>query len=71
MQEWHHQIWLRVKALWERTQLDRDLDDELAFHLAMREEKNRAAGVDAKEAGYAAHRQFENVTRVKERSREM
>jgi len=71
MQEWHHQIWLRVKALWERTQLDRDLDDELAFHLAMREEKNRAAGVDAKEAGYAAHRQFGNVTRVKERSREM
>jgi putative ABC transport system permease protein len=71
MQKWHHKIWLRVKALWKRPQLDRDLEDELAFHLAMRAEKNRAAGIDAKEAGYAAHRQFGNVTRVKERSRDM
>jgi putative ABC transport system permease protein len=71
MQGWRHQIWLRVKALWKRPQLDRDLDDELAFHLAMRKEKNRAGGIDAQEAGYAAHRQFGNVTRVKERSRDM
>ena len=71
MQGWRHQIWLRVKALWKRAQLDRDLEDELAFHLAMRAEKNRSAGIDAKEAGYAAHRQFGNVTRVKDRSRDM
>ena len=36
--------WIRVKALLRRKQLDRDLEDELAFHLAMREAKNRERG---------------------------
>jgi predicted permease len=71
MQAWLRQNWLRVKTLWKRPQLDRDLDDELAFHLSMRESKNRAAGLAAAEARYAAHRQFGNTMRVKERNREM
>ena len=29
-------VWLRAKALVHRRRLDRDLDEELAFHLAMR-----------------------------------
>jgi len=62
--------WMRVKALCKRKQLDRDLEDELAFHLAMREEKNRERGIGGEEARYAAHRQFGNVTRIKEASRE-
>ena len=53
--------WARVKALFRRKQLDRDLEEELAFHLAMREEKKRAAGVAAEEAGYAARREFGNA----------
>ncbi|HEY2459800.1 MAG TPA: ABC transporter permease [Candidatus Acidoferrum sp.] len=63
--------WLRAKAIWKREELDRDLDDELAFHLSKREEKNRAAGLPVVEARYAAHRQFGNATRIKERNREM
>jgi len=43
MQGWRHHIWLRLKTMWKRRQLDRDLDDETAFHLAMREGQNRAA----------------------------
>jgi hypothetical protein len=39
--EWLTATWLRLKALFRR--VDHDLDDELAFHLAMREAKNRAA----------------------------
>jgi hypothetical protein len=39
--EWINKTWLRVKAFWNRPQLDRDFKDEVAFHLAMREEKNR------------------------------
>ncbi len=35
--EWVIAIWLRIRALFRRRQLDRDLDDELQFHLAMRE----------------------------------
>jgi macrolide transport system ATP-binding/permease protein len=64
-------IWARVKALVRRKQLEKDLDEELAFHLAMREEKKRAGGAAAEEARYAAHRQFGNAMRVKEMCREM
>src|SRR5258708_30751412 len=64
-----NELWLRGKSLLNRKQLDRDLDDELAFHLAKREEANRAAGMGAQEAGYAARRRLGNVTRLKEISR--
>src|SRR5258707_681356 len=33
-------IWARIRALVRRKQLEKDLDEELAFHLAMREYKN-------------------------------
>jgi len=64
-------ICVRAKALFRRKQLEKDLDEELAFHLAMREAKKRAAGIAAEEAKYAARRQFGNATRVKESCREM
>ena len=64
-------LWLRLKALVRRRELDRDLDEELQFHLAMREQKLREQGVAAEEAPYAARRQFGNVTRLKETSREL
>jgi predicted permease len=47
--------------MWKRRQLERDLEDELAFHLAMREEKNRHAEVSG-----SARRAFGNVELVKE-----
>jgi len=47
---------LRWRTLWKRRQLERDLADELAFHLAMREEKK----------GGGARRAFGNVELVKE-----
>jgi len=59
-----------VKALFKRKQLDRDLEDELAFHLAMRETKNRERGIAGQEARFVARRQFGNVTRIKEACRE-
>ena len=71
MQVWLHKTWLRLKALFQRSDLDRDLEEEVAFHLAMREEKNRRAGIDPEEARYSARRQFGNSTSLKERSREM
>jgi predicted permease len=62
--------WMRLKALFKRKQLDRDLEDELMFHLAMREAKNRERRIEAGDARYAARRQFGNVTRIKEACRE-
>src|SRR5260370_13261096 len=64
-------IWTRIRAVFRRKQLEKDLDEELACHLAMREEKKRAEGVAAEEAKYTARRQFGNATRVKEICREM
>jgi hypothetical protein len=71
VQGWRNKTWRRAKAMWKRPQLDRDLHDEVAFHLAMREEKNRRAGMAPEEARYAARRQFGNPTSLEERSREM
>jgi putative ABC transport system permease protein len=58
--------WLKMRALWTRRELDRDLNDELAFHVAQRADKNRAAGMNSAEASHAAHRQLGNTTQIKE-----
>jgi predicted permease len=36
MREWATSFWLRLKTLFHRRRLERDLQDELAFHVAMR-----------------------------------
>ncbi len=60
-------IWLRVKALVYRRRLDSDLDEELAFHHAMRA---RQYGDDA--AAHAlARRQFGNATHIRESCRDL
>jgi predicted permease len=69
--EWLNDFLLRLKTLFKRRQLDRDLRDEVAFHLAMREEKYREAGMKAQEARYAARRLFGNEASFKERAREI
>src|SRR5271168_2943395 len=68
--EWLTEAWLRVKALVMRKKLERDLDEELQFHLAMRAEKNRPLGIAANDAQAAARRRFGNVSLVKEDCRE-
>ena len=57
----------RLKALFWRRRLDRDLEDELGFHLAMREQNNMAQGLDPG----SARRRFGNITIIKEACREM
>jgi predicted permease len=58
-----------MKRLWSllrSRRLDRDLDDEIAAHLAMQEEEFRNAGMSAREAQDAARREFGGVTHTKE-----
>jgi putative ABC transport system permease protein len=64
-------IWLRLKALIHRRAFDRDLEDEINFHLAMRERKQQNLGLGADAARYATRRRFGNVTLLKEDIREM
>src|SRR5207248_3719811 len=54
-----------------RRRLERDLDDELSFHLAMREADYRASGVAGRGARDAARRRFGNPTHYKEQLRDM
>ena len=63
--------WQRLLAIVRRRRLDRDLDEEIAFHLSMREAEYRASGASADDARYAARRRFGNVTHLKERTRDM
>ncbi|MDE3180823.1 MAG: ABC transporter permease, partial [Acidobacteriota bacterium] len=71
LHEWITAVLLRIKALLRRRELDRDLNDELEFHLAMREQRLVEQGVTPEEAHYAARREFGNPMRAKETNREM
>ena len=64
MAEWLKSLRLRIRALARRRRLDQDLQDEMAFHLAMREEQLRASG-DA-HAGPEARRRFGSTARIGE-----
>jgi putative ABC transport system permease protein len=69
MTEWSKQLLARLRSVFRREQIDRDLDDELAFHLAQRAGKNHAVGMSDEEARFAARRHFGNATSVKEDTR--
>ena len=61
----------RLVATFRHRRLDRDLDDELAFHLAMKQDRLAADGVSADEAARHAERRLGNLTRLKEDLREV
>jgi predicted permease len=71
MSEWLNSLRLRLRTLTSRHQLEQDLQDEMAFHLAMREEKHRQAGVPADQARVRARRQFGNLGVLKNRTRDV
>jgi hypothetical protein len=52
-----------------RARVASEVDDEIAFHLAMREERLRAAGLTPDEARAAARRRFGDVARVADECR--
>src|SRR5215468_9106917 len=68
---WLHGIRLRLRGFLRRRQLERDLEDELQFHLKMRALRNREAGMSAEEAMEAARRRFGNPVWWKESIRDM
>lgn len=61
----------RLRALFRRTQVERELDDELRFHLEKEIEQNVARGMSPDEARWTALRSFGGVERVKEESRDV
>ena len=65
------QLRLRLLSLARRRRFEREMDEEMRFHLEMQTEQNLASGMAMEEARYAARRQFGNQTWLKEVSREM
>jgi predicted permease len=55
---------LRVRSLLHRRQREQDLQDEVAFHLAMREEQIRTSG--AADASSGARRRFGSVAKIQD-----
>jgi hypothetical protein len=66
-----NELRLRLRAVSHRRNFERDVEDEIAFHLAMREQKLREQGMDLGAAQAAAHAGFGNSTRTGEALREM
>src|SRR5262249_15630039 len=65
------QIWRRLLSLLRRRRHEREMEEEMRFHLEMQIEQNLASGMAAEEAHYVARRQFGNQTWLREASREM
>src|SRR5262249_35270559 len=65
------QIWRWLIRLTRRGRLEREMEEEMRFHLEMQIEQNLTSGMAPEEAQYAARRQFGNQTWLKEVSREM
>ncbi|HYY59429.1 MAG TPA: ABC transporter permease, partial [Pyrinomonadaceae bacterium] len=62
---------MRLRALFRRAEVERDLDDELSFHLEKEIEQNLARGMSREEARLAALRSFGGVEQFKEQARDV
>ncbi len=71
MKQQVHEFLLRLKALFQKRRLDREMADELAFHQAMLKDKLVRQGVVPGEAQHAAQLRFGNQDRWHERLREL
>ena len=67
---WRSVAGSRLRALFRRDRLERELDDEVRFHLEMQADDNVRAGMDADEARRAARRSFGGRDAMKETYRE-
>ncbi len=68
--DWMSDLRYRVRALFRRAELERELDDELRFHLEHETEKNLRAGVNTDEAQRRARVAFGGLDRIQEDARD-
>ena len=70
LSEWLSDLRYRLRAIFRRAAVERDLEDEVRFHLEREAEKLVRAGVTPSEAMRRARVAFGGVERVKEESRD-
>ncbi len=67
---WLDKLLLRLRSLLRRQRIDKELDDELRFHLEQQIQENLAAGMTPQDARYAARRIIGGLTQFKEQCRD-
>jgi predicted permease len=70
-QHWLYTIPLRLRSLFRRRHVERELNEELQFHLEHKIEEGIAKGLSPKEARYAAMRAMDGLEQRKEEMRDM
>lgn len=70
MERWTAAAKIRVRALFQRSKMDRELDEELAYHIAMKTEENIARGMIEEEARRAAMVETGGIEQAKEKCRD-
>jgi predicted permease len=60
----------KLKALLRKSEMERELDEELRYHIEQQTEQNIRLGMAPEEARYAARKAFGGVEQAKERSRD-
>jgi predicted permease len=68
---WPRKIWMRWRSVTRRNAVDRELDDEMRFHLERQIAANIESGMSRREARDAALREFGGVEQYKEECRDM
>lgn len=63
--------WTKIRTLFFRRRLEREMAEEMQAHLDELTERNLAAGMSATEARHAARRAFGGVEQIKERARDV
>src|SRR5438034_801277 len=68
---WFRQMTLRLRTLFQRNRVERELEEEFQFHIEQRIELEIARGPSPEEARFAALRAMDGVERRKEECRDM
>jgi len=70
-EHWFYTLPLRLRSLFRRRQVERELDEELQYHLERQIEEHIARGMKPEEARFAALRALGGIERRKEECRDM
>src|SRR5215813_15430559 len=68
---WLRLIYTRLYGLLLKNRIEREMDDEMRFHLLMRTRENIERGMRPEEAEREARRRFGNVGRIKDLARDI
>src|SRR5262250_1369045 len=71
IKHWFYTVPLRLRSLFRRAQVERELDEELRYHIERQIEEHIAKGMTAEEARHAALRAMGGIERRKEECRDM